>query len=284
MKKKIIAMALSVLMVVAVFSGCGSAVDRQSVDAIKKSGKLIMNTNAEFAPFEYVAGGKVVGVDVDIAQAIADKLGVELEINNVAFDTVLSAVSTGKASVGIAGITVRPDRAETVDFSINYTTSTQYIIVHEDFDVKTVEDLANKKIGVQLGTTGDFLISDEIKGTTDEKTGEHIKGIFEGTNTECIQFKNANLAATDLMAGKIDAVVIDKLPAELIVKNNADKGLKTLELVYADGSKTDEQYAVCVAKGNESLLKVINEVLKELIDSGKIDEFIIKHSTEALAD
>lgn len=283
MKKKIIAAVLAAFMLLSVLSGCNSAAKRQSVDNIKKSGKLVMYTNAEFAPFEYVAGGEVVGVDVEIAKAIADKLGVELKIENTTtFEEVFAAVKTGKGAIAIAGITVTPERAEEFTFSVNYATSTQYIIVPEDVEITKLEDLAGKKIGVQLGTTGDFLVDGEIKGSTDDKTGEHIKGVLEDTGATLVQAKNANLAALDLVNNKVDAVVVDELPAKLIVKNN--KGLKAIELVYADGSKTDEQYAACVAKGNESLLKVVDEVLKELIDSGKIDEWIIKHTTEAIED
>ncbi|MBE7066233.1 MAG: transporter substrate-binding domain-containing protein [Ruminococcaceae bacterium] len=277
--KKIIAAVLCLVLVLACvgMTSCKSAAEKQSVDAIKKAGVLTMYTNAEFPPFEYMKGTEVKGVDVDIAQAIADKLGVELEIKNVKFDTIIGSIQSGKGSIGAAGITVTEERKESVDFSIEYTTSKQYIIVPTDSTVAKIEDLAGMKIGVQLGTTGDFIITDEINGY--ESDGEQQKGVLQDTGASVVTYNSAADAAIALNSGKIGAVVIDKLPAE-IVAGNYDN-LKAIELVYADGSNTEESYAICVAKGNESLLKVINEVIEELKASGKIDEFIITHTGAA---
>lgn len=277
--KKIIAAVLCLVLVLACvgMTSCKSAAEKQSVDAIKKAGVLTMYTNAEFPPFEYMKGTEVKGVDVDIAQAIADKLGVKLEIKNVKFDTIIGSIQSGKGSIGAAGITVTEERKESVDFSIEYTTSKQYIIVPTDSTVAKIEDLAGMKIGVQLGTTGDFIITDEINGY--ESDGEQQKGVLQDTGASVVTYNSAADAAIALNSGKIGAVVIDKLPAE-IVAGNYDN-LKAIELVYADGSNTEESYAICVAKGNESLLKVINEVIEELKASGKIDEFIITHTGAA---
>lgn len=273
--KKIIAVVLCVVLALACvgMTSCGDAADKQSVDAIKKAGKLTMYTNAEFPPFEYMDGTEVKGVDVDIAQAIADKLGVKLEIHNVKFDTIIGSIQSGKGSIGAAGITVTDERKESVDFSIEYTTSKQYIIVAADSTVAKIEDLAGMKIGVQLGTTGDFIVSDEINGTDD------TKGVLQDTGASVTTYNSAADAAIALNSGKIQAVVIDKLPAEIVASNYDN--LKAIELVYADGSNTEESYAICVAKGNESLLKVINEVIEELKANGKIDEYIIKHTGAA---
>lgn len=273
--KKIIAVVLCVVLALACvgMTSCGDAADKQSVDAIKKAGKLTMYTNAEFPPFEYMDGTEVKGVDVDIAQAIADKLGVKLEIHNVKFDTIIGSIQSGKGSIGAAGITVTDERKESVDFSIEYTTSKQYIIVAADSTVAKIEDLAGMKIGVQLGTTGDFIVSDEINGTDD------TKGVLQDTGASVTTYNSAADAAIALNSGKIQAVVIDKLPAEIVA--GSYENLKAIELVYADGSNTEESYAICVAKGNESLLKVINEVIEELKANGKIDEYVIKHTGAA---
>ena len=277
--KKIIAAVLCLVLVLACvgMTSCKSAAEKQSVDAIKKAGVLTMYTNAEFPPFEYMKGTEVKGVDVDIAQAIADKLGVKLEIKNVKFDTIIGSIQSGKGSIGAAGITVTEERKESVDFSIEYTTSKQYIIVPSDSTVAKIEDLAGLKIGVQLGTTGDFIVTDEVNGY--ESDGEQVKGVLQDTGASVVTYNSAADAAIALNSGKIGAVVIDKLPAEIVAGNY--ENLKAIELVYADGSNTEESYAICVAKGNESLLAVINEVITELKAQGKIDEFIITHTGAA---
>lgn len=273
--KKILALIMTAALCAAALSGCSNAVSKQSVDAIKKAGKITMATNAEFPPFEYLENDKVVGVDADIAAEIAKDLGVELEIVDGKFDAVIPSVQSGKASFGAAGMTVTEDRAKKVDFSVKYITSTQYIIVPKDSDVKTIEDLAGKKIGVQLGTTGDFIITDEVEGYKD-KDGNPVKGVLQDTGATITRANNAIDATQDMVNGKLDAVVIDKLPAENIVATQATT--KTFELVYSDGSNTEEQYAIAVAKGNETLLEAINKTLQRLMDEGKIDEFVVNHS------
>lgn len=274
--KKIGSLLLAGMMLASVllFSGCQSATDKQSVDAIKKAGVITMYTNAEFPPYEYMNGPNVVGVDADIAKAIADSLGVKLEIKNVKFDTIIASIQSGKGSFGAAGMSVTEERQEQVDFSIKYATSKQYIILKEDSTVTKIEDLAGKKIGIQTGTTGDIIIRGEIQGK------ENVKGVLQDTGASVADYNNALEAAQALMSGKIDAVVIDKLPAESIVKANTGK-IKTIELVYADGTNTEETYAICVAKGNTTLLNAINDVLNDLISKGKIDEFVITHTGAA---
>ena len=278
--KKIVTVVLAALLAATLLActGCGNT---QSVENIQKNGELIVYTNAEFAPFEYISGGKPVGVDIDICQKIADELGVTLTVENVDFDIIVSSVQSGKAALGAAGMTVTDERKESVDFSISYTTSTQYVITSEEFEVNNIEDLKGMQIGVQLGTTGDFTISDEINGYGDDE-GNPVTGVLQDSGAEVITYPNANLAAEALKAGKISAVVIDQLPAEIIVQNNS--GLHSTELLYPDGSTTTEEYAICVAKGNDSLMEVVNKVLQELLDDGTIEEYIIHHSTEAVVE
>ncbi|MBR5322401.1 MAG: transporter substrate-binding domain-containing protein [Clostridia bacterium] len=279
--KKIIALLLTVVLCTAVLASCSSAAEKQSLEAIKEKGELVVYTNAEFPPFEYLANGEPAGVDMDIAKAIADEIGVELKVENVKFDTIISSVQSGKAAMGAAGITVTEERKESVDFSISYTTSTQYVILHADVEFANITSLKGMNIGVQLGTTGDFIISDEVNGYSDDD-GNAVKGVLQDTGASVTTYNNANLAAEALKSGKIQAVVVDKLPAELIAKNSEGK-LKAIELVYEDGSNTAESYAICVAKGNTTLLEVIDKVIKDLLDSGKIDEYIVTHTTNALA-
>lgn len=279
--KKIIALLLTLVLSVAVLASCGNAADKQSLEAIKEKGQLVVYTNAEFPPFEYLANGSPVGVDMDIAKAIADEIGVELKIENVKFDTIISSVQSGKAAMGAAGITVTDERKESVDFSISYTTSTQYVILPAETEFANITTLKGMNIGVQLGTTGDFIISDEVNGYEDDD-GNPVKGVLQDSGAQVTTYNNANLAAEALKSGKIQAVVVDKLPAELIAKNSEGK-LKAVELVYEDGSNTAESYAICVAKGNTTLLEVVNKVIKNLLDEGKIDEYIVTHTTNALA-
>ena len=270
--KKILAAVLALGMCGVMLTGCSEGSNQQSVDKIKESGKIIMYTDAAFPPFEYKEGQTVKGVDIEIGLEIAKALGVELDVQDVKFDSIVSSVQSGKAAFGAAGITITDERKEAVDFSIEYYTSVQYIICPEDADYSSMADLAGKTIGVQLGTTGDFLVSDSIKGTDDEETGEHTAGVIEGTGAECKQYANGIEAAQDMMNGRLDAVVLDKLPAESIVNNNS--GLKCVEVSDAE----PESYGICVAKGNTELLDIINEVLENLIAEGKIESYVVAHS------
>lgn len=216
-------------------------------------GVLIMSTNAEFPPYEYHDGGEIVGIDVEIAEAIAEKLGMTLEIEDIAFDSIIPEVDSGKADIGVAGMTVSEDRLKNVDFSDPYTTASQVIIVKEDSDIAGPDDLAGKYIGVQLGTTGDIYASDyEADGSTIER---YNKG-FE--------------AVQAMMQGKIDAVVIDLEPAKVFVSEN--EGIKIL-----DEALTVEEYAIAVKKGNTELVEKINTALAELKDSGELQAIIDKY-------
>ena len=247
---------VSVLLVAAcVFSlaACGSKDDSKDSGDSKKDSKdtLVMATNAEFPPYEFHEGDDVVGIDADIARAIGEEMGMEVKIEDMAFDSIIPAVTSVKADFGAAGMTVTEDRKKNVDFTDTYATATQVIIVKEGSDIAGPDDLTGKKIGVQLGTTGD-IYADDIE---DAEVERYNKG-FE--------------AVQALTQDKIDAVVIDGEPAKEFVAE-AD-GLKILDEAF-----TEEEYAIAVAKDNDDLLKKMNEALASLKESGKIDEIVAKY-------
>ena len=212
---------------------------------------LVMATNAEFPPYEYYEGEEVIGIDVDIAKAVAEELGMELKIEDMAFDSVIPAVSSGKADIALAGLTVTDERKENLNFTDTYAKATQVIIVKEDSAIAGPDDLEGKKIGVQLGTTGDLYASD-IK---DAEVEQYNKG-FE--------------AVQATMQGKIDAVIIDSEPAKEFVVEA--EGLKILDEAF-----TEEEYAIGIAKDNDELLEKVNKALKSLKESGKLDEIVAEY-------
>ena len=251
--KKVLVVALSAILAVSMFTACGSKKSETTNGTVNED-KLIMGTNAEFPPFEYYDGDEVVGIDAEFAAAIADKLGMDLKIEDMAFDSIIPAVQSGKADIGAAGMTVTEDRATQVDFSDSYYTGVQVIIVTDDSDITEPDDLKGKKIGVQQGTTGDIYSTDDFG---DDNVERYNKG-FE--------------AVQALTQGKIDAVVIDGEPAKVFVKEN--EGLKMLDEAF-----TEEDYAIAVAKGNDELLDKINTALGELKDSGELDKIVDKYIT-----
>ena len=230
-----------------------------------------MATDAAWPPFEYMEGENVVGVDLDIAKDIADGLGVDLEIINVSFDSLSMYLENGEADLALAAITVTEDRADAMEFSEPYCESSQYIVVKEDNDdVKSIDDLAGYTVGVHLGTTGDFLISDEVN-----------MGVLAGSGASVQQYKDLTIAAMGLNAGDVQAVVCDKQLAENLCTVN--DGLKCLEAVYADGSSTQEEYAVAAAKGETDLIAKVNEIIVPLKEDGTIDQYIVEESAKSSA-
>lgn len=215
-------------------------------------GKLIMATNAAFPPYEYYEGKQVVGIDAEIGELIAKKMGLTLEIKDMDFNGILGAIEGGVADVGLAGMTVKEDRLEHVNFSTSYCKGVQVVIVKENGSIKTLDDLKDKKIGVQQSTTGDSYATDDY--------GEE----------NVTRYDNGAAAVAALQQGIVDAVIIDNEPAKAFVKGNA--GLTILETVYAD-----EDYAIAVAKGNTALLGKINEVLAELSADGSLKKIIDKY-------
>lgn len=246
--------------------------------------KIYVDTNAFFAPFEYYDGKEIKGVDVDIMNLVGEKLGKEVVFTNTDFGVIIDNVANGtQFDCGAAGITITDARKELVDFSNPYFTSVQYVIYSGDtFSVSGTttdgtqyilwEELAGKKIGVQTNTTGHIYVDGEINGQeSDPEYG--YDGVLYDTGAELTLYNNAQLAVAALGTG-VDAVVVDKLPAEYIVKNNSN--LKCYALYYDETTATEEQYAICVTKGNEELLTAINEVLAELGKDG-IDALVAKH-------
>ena len=217
-------------------------------------GVLTMGTNAAFPPYEYYEGDTVVGIDAEIAQAIAEKLGLSLEIVDMDFNSIITAVQSGKVDVGIAGMTVDPERLENVDFTDSYATGVQVVIVTEDSEIASVDDLEGKLIGTQEGTTGWSYCSEDY--------GDDM----------VIPYTNGATAVQALLDGKVDCVVIDQQPALSFVE--ANEGLKILETEYAV-----EDYAIAVSKDNTALRDAINTALNELIEDGTVQGILDKYIT-----
>ena len=216
-------------------------------------GKLTMSTNAAFPPYESTDdNGNFVGIDIDVAAAIAEKLGLELQVDDMDFDAALLAAQNGKSDLVMAGVTVTEDRQLVMDFSDSYATGIQSIIVKEDSDVATPDDLADKMIGTQRGTTGYIYCSDDFGD-------EHVTPYDDGLT-----------AVQALVNGQVDAVVIDNAPAKEFVA--ANPGLKILDTAYAE-----EDYAIGVAKGNTAMLDAINGALEELKNDGTLQAIIDKY-------
>ncbi len=244
MMKKLLALALAL-----VFSLSLTA-------ALADDNTLTMATNASFPPYEYYDGETVTGIDVEICSAIAEKLGMEFEVADMEFDAIINAVSTGKADVGMAGMTVTEERQQMINFSSSYATGIQSVIVTADSTIASIDDLfaegASYKIGVQLSTTGDIYATDDFG------------------DKRVARFPNGNDATMALLAGKIDCVIIDNEPAKAYVA--ANEGLKVLDTSYAV-----EDYAACIAKDNPELLEKFDAALKELIDDGTVAAIIGKY-------
>lgn len=244
--KKLLALALAVLFVFSL-AACG-----KSNSLTVEEGKLTMATNASFPPYEYYEGDNIVGIDAEIAGLIADKLGLELEIADVEFSSIIPGVQANKYDMGMAGMTVTEERKEKVNFSDSYAKGIQVVIVKEDSDIASIDDLEGKKIGVQESTTGDIYASDDY--------GEE----------NVTKYANGNLAVEGLKSGKVDCVIIDNEPAKAYVA--ANEGLKILDTSYAD-----EDYAISFNKNNTELQEKVNAALKELIADGSVQKIIDKY-------
>ena len=265
--KKFLAIVLVGAMIasVAMLAGCGnnsnnkSASDTKATESAKAT--LTMATNAYFAPYEYYEGENIVGIDVEIAKAIADKLGMELKVVDIEFDSIITGVQTGKYDMGMAGMTVTDERKESVDFSDSYATGIQSVIVKEGSEITKVDDILAKdatyKIGVQLSTTGDIYVTDDLGDAAAERV---------------VEYQTGNDAVSALASGKVDAVVIDNEPAKSYVA--ATSGLKILDTEYVS-----EDYAICFAKNNTELKDKVNGALKDLIADGTVKTIIDKYIT-----
>ncbi len=238
--------ALTVLTALTMLSSCK-----------KDQETLVMATNATFPPYEYYDGQTMVGIDVEIANEIAKKLDMKLEIKDVEFDTIVGGIESGNFHIGMAGMTVTPDRLEKVNFTNSYAKGVQVVIVKEDSGITSIADLTGKKIGVQQCTTGDTYASASVED-----------GGFGAENVS--KYQSGPDAVQALISGKVDAVIIDNEPAKNYVAANA--GLTILTSKYAD-----EDYAIAIAKNNTELLSKINQALKELTEDGTIPRIINKY-------
>lgn len=279
--KKFLALALSLGLAVSL-TACSGGQEGDS----QQNAAISVYTNAYFAPFEYYDGTDIVGVDVDIMNMVGEKLGREVTYNNVEFGTIIDTVSSGKlADVGAAGITITAARQELVDFSDPYFTSVQYVVypagsmeidgTDGDVDYILWDSLADKKIGVQTDTTGDIYVDLEINSDGSADYDEYT-GVLYGTETSQTRYDSAQLAVDAVGAGQIDVVVVDYLPASYIVEKNS--GYECAALYYGgdEPSPTEEQYAICVTKGQDELLAAINGVLAELGEDG-INDLVMEH-------
>ena len=229
----------------------GSTAEAAATDfTTVEDGKLHMATNATFPPYESIADdGSFEGIDVEIAGKIAEKLGLELVVDDMEFGSIITSVQTGKEDIAMAGMTVTDERKQNVDFSDSYATGVQVVIVPEDSDIATIDDLQGKLIGCQESTTG-YLY------TTDDYGEDMVTAFPSGTS-----------AVQALLTGKIDCVVIDKQPAEAYVAQN--EGLKILDTEYVT-----EDYAIGISKDNTALRDAVNNALKELIDDGTVQAIL----------
>ena len=260
--KKLLAALLATVMTMSLLTACGNAetatdetqvTEEAAVSEAIADGVLTVGTNAEFPPFEYVGDdGEADGFDIALIKAVGEKMGVEVQVENMEFASLVSSIGN-KIDIAIAGMTVTDERKETVDFSESYYDAVQYVLLPEGSDIATAEDLVGKTIGVQLGTTGDFIATD-IEGTT---VSSYNKGVD---------------AVNDLVNGRVDCVIIDKNPALVFADKFKDNGV-----VAVDGAQFNfelEQYAIAVPKGDTALVDAINKAIEELKADGTFDELV----------
>ncbi len=272
---KIMALLLAVMMIFSL-AACGEANDTNG-DATETENKgavdtvadteadaeapigdnvIKMATNAYFPPYEYYDADKIIGIDAEIAEKIAEKLGMTLVIEDMAFDSIITAVVEGSVDFGMAGMTITDERLESVNFSVSYAKGVQAIVVKEGSPITTCDDLyaegATYKVGVQLGTTGDIYCTDDFG---EDRVSSYTTG---------------NEAILALLGGSVDCVIIDNEPAKAFVA--ANEGLQILDTSYAD-----EDYAICVNKENTDLLAKIDAAIVELIADGTIESIVNKY-------
>ena len=239
---KTIVTSLLIMLMIFFMTGCS-----------KNENELVLVTEAGFAPYEYYEDGKIVGVDIDIAKEIAKELGKELVVKDVSFDFVINEVKSGKADFAAAGISITKERAEEVDFTVEYTASNQVVVVKKDSSIKKFDDIKDKRIAVQLGTVADLYVEENYKNAT------------------VVSHKKYLSAVESVKTGKADCIVMDELPAKEIVKENDN-------LMILDGILFQDRYGMIVRKGNDELREKINAVLKRMVNDGTIKDLVIKHS------
>ncbi len=242
MKKIVI--SLAVILLTLLSAGCA-----------RNENELVMVTEAGFAPYEFYDEGEIVGVDIEIAKEIAGSLNKRLIIKDIAFDSIINELKSGKADFAAAGMSITEDRKKEVDFTIEYTVSNQVVVVSQNSSISSFAELDGKKISVQLGSVGDSYATENYKTAKIDRQKKFLT------------------AAEAVKSGKSDCIIMDELPARELVSKNP-------ELKIIDGILFQDAYGMAVKKENNELLDVINEVLQNLIDNGKIDEYILKYTTE----
>ena len=257
MKTLVLFFALVILLTFAM--GCSD--DNQNDGGLEtvESGMLVMATSADFPPYEFWEGNEIVGIDAEVAAAIAEKLGLELRIDDMDFDSIIPAVVAGRADIGMAGMTITDERLESVYFSVSYATGVQVVIVREDSEITSVDDLfedgAHFDIGVQTSTTGDIYSTEDLED--------------EGLAT-VHRYRRGTDAVQSLLTGRVDCVIIDNEPAKAFVA--ANPGLKILETEFAV-----EDYAIAIRKGNTELKDAIDTALSALIADGTLQGIVDKY-------
>lgn len=250
---------LLILSLVFLLSACGDK-DKTEQGALPviQEGKALSDkqldlaTNATFPPYEFYDGEAMVGIDIDIAKAVADSLGYTVKMHDMEFNNIIASIESGKTDGGIAGMTITDERKENVDFSIPYAKSVQVVIVTEDSPIQTIDDLEGKKIGTQLGTTGDIYATDDFGEKNVQSFDKHSDAIMA------------------LESGRVDCVMVDEQTAKSFI--NTKDTLKLLDTAYAD-----EEYAIALPKGNTALVEEINTVLKALQENGTIQTIVDKY-------
>lgn len=264
MKKKLLSVLFAGMLALSLVA-CGASTQpaQNAADAeeggitgegVATPGVLVMATNAEFPPYEYHEGNEIVGIDAEIAAAIAEKMGCTLEIEDIAFDSIIAEVSSGKADMGLAGMTVTEERKQNVDFSDTYAHSSQVIIVPEGSEITSVDALSGLTVGVQTGTTGDLYASDDEAIGSVERYAKGMEAVMA------------------LQQNKVDAVIIDRATAQAFLS-------EVEGLTIVDESYTDEDYAAAIRKGNQALLDNVNKALAELKADGTLDAIVAKYIT-----
>ena len=249
--KKLFAVLLSAMLLLAM-AACGE--QPQTPDDTQEPAVLHMATEGTFPPYEYYDNGQLVGIDIEVAGAIAEKLGMTLETTDIAFDSIIPGVQAGKYDIGMAGVTVNEERLQQVNFSDSYATGVQVVIVKEGGKVQSLDDMADAIIGTQSGTTGFIYASGDFGD-------DHVKSFTKTTD-----------AVEALKNGQVDCVLLDNAPAEALVAANPDAGLSILDTAYAN-----EDYAIAINKQNTDLLNQINAALAELKADGTLQSIIDKY-------
>ena len=249
--KKLFAVLLSAMLLLAM-AACGE--QPQTPDDTQEPAVLHMATEGTFPPYEYYDNGQLVGIDIEVAGAIAEKLGMTLETTDIAFDSIIPGVQAGKYDIGMAGVTVNEERLQQVNFSDSYATGVQVVIVKEGGKVQSLDDMADAIIGTQSGTTGFIYASGDFGD-------DHVKSFTKTTD-----------AVEALKNGQVDCVLLDNAPAEALVEANPDAGLSILDTAYAN-----EDYAIAINKQNTDLLNQINAALAELKADGTLQGIIDKY-------